>query len=255
MRGSTIVRRSSSSRIAPVVNRTRPGSRRADVNRGKPTRRPPRAPVPAGVPVAQRARQISQTARVCLLGVLRPPRRHLVLDPVPRPPQRTKVPAHRHMPRIEFPGVHVGLHLSQAPIERFAPRPEMRTDYPTSIRIRGPFDLELRRSHKPARRHLLTQDPRRGIPAALTVVQVEQHRHRLHHLPVGFEIRSDIDIPRQCWCAITFRLTSKMGTTRQGGYPLGLPTRTHPDNHAAPPGSPLAAVSARIALFRAPRRP
>ncbi len=40
--GSTIVRRSGSSRIAPVVNRTRPRSRRADLNLGKPTARPPR---------------------------------------------------------------------------------------------------------------------------------------------------------------------------------------------------------------------
>ena len=40
--GSTMVRRSALTRMAPVVNRTRPGSRRADVNRGKPTRRPRR---------------------------------------------------------------------------------------------------------------------------------------------------------------------------------------------------------------------
>jgi hypothetical protein len=43
--GTVMVRRSASRRIAPVLNRTRPGSRRADVNRGKPTRRPARVPV------------------------------------------------------------------------------------------------------------------------------------------------------------------------------------------------------------------
>ena len=45
MTGTVIVRRSSSRRIVPVVNRTRSGSRRADLNRGKPTRRPDRRPV------------------------------------------------------------------------------------------------------------------------------------------------------------------------------------------------------------------
>src|SRR5206468_12067203 len=43
--GSTMVRRSYSSRIGPVVNRTRPTSRpRADLNVGNPTRQPVRVP-------------------------------------------------------------------------------------------------------------------------------------------------------------------------------------------------------------------
>ncbi|CFS04851.1 Uncharacterised protein [Mycobacterium tuberculosis] len=57
--GTVIVRRSSSMRMVPVVNRTLPGSRRPDLNRGKPTRRPLRVPF---LPAFQLARPWARSA-------------------------------------------------------------------------------------------------------------------------------------------------------------------------------------------------
>jgi hypothetical protein len=59
------------------------------------------------LPVLQRRRRVRQAGVVGLLGVLRPPRRHLVLDRIPVPPQRGQGPT---LPRRHLvPGQAVGL--------------------------------------------------------------------------------------------------------------------------------------------------
>ncbi len=66
---------------------------------------------------------------------------------------------------------------------------------------------------------------RAGVTLGVTVVEVEQHRHRLHRRPVRLEIRADIHQPRQPRRAIPARLTRQMHTGRRP-RPPEPPART-----------------------------
>jgi hypothetical protein len=124
----------------------------------------------------------------------------------------------------------------------------MRLHQRPSLRLGGQLDLKLRRRHDPTRRHL-------NQLATGVVEQGEQHQHRLHRRPVALEIRADVHPPRQSRLAVAVRFAGQVQTTGRCRHLPGLRHRAHLDDHAAAPGSRLVAVIARIARFRAPRRP
>ena len=128
MRGSTIVRRSGSSRITPGSEAHPAGVTTRGLEPGETHPAAFARPGLAGVPVVQRPRQIGQARREGLFQVVGPPRRHPTLGPVPRHAQRPQIPSHRPMGRIGPPRIKIGFHLRQAPVECFTSGTEMRTD-------------------------------------------------------------------------------------------------------------------------------
>ena len=126
MRGSTIVRRSGSSRITPGSEAHPAGVTTRGLEPGETHPAAFARPGLAGVPVVQRPRQIGQARRVGLFQVVGPPRRHPTLGPVPRHAQRPQIPSHRPMGRIGPPRIKIGFHLRQPQLNalRRAPKCE-----------------------------------------------------------------------------------------------------------------------------------
>ena len=93
-------------------------------------------------PVGERVGEAGQPAGVGLLGVARPPRRHLVLDLVPafaqavhRPGQgRGELVVGDAVGALGLPLRQIRLHLRQAPVERHPHRPAMRRQHGTLTR-------------------------------------------------------------------------------------------------------------------------
>ena len=235
-----MVRRSASRRMAPVLNRTRPGSRRADLNRGKPTRRPRRVP---SLPAFQfPARAPGQPARTSRPPSSCPP---TMAPPHPwpgsTPTATSQIPTHRlvapdqrlRASRSFFTWAKPQLNaLRRAPKcdRTSAQRPDQRAIRP---RTSPPSPSS------PAAP--LTGWPRHRITLGVPVIQVEQHRHRLHRGPVDLEIGADVHQPRQPHRAVPTRRPGSCAppvtaATRAACLTVRIPTimRARPV-HAWPP--------------------
>jgi len=125
---------------------------------GKPDPRPAPLPGPAGRPLLQAAGQRVQPRVVSLLGVLCPPRRQLILVPVPPAPQRRQ--CLRHLGQLLFGNTvgTFGCALVQAPpdmrqalVERLARRPAVRGQH-ARLRRRRVQRKPLRPQHHLSRR-------------------------------------------------------------------------------------------------------
>jgi hypothetical protein len=124
------------------------------------------------------------------------------------------------MPRVHATSIQVGLHLGQTPIERLTAGTEMRPHHRAPVLIVGAVDLELGGAHHPAGGQPATRRPGRGIPPGVAVVEIEQHRHRLHRDAAGLEVRANIHQPRQPRCAVLTGLARQLHTA---GAPLPGP--------------------------------
>ncbi len=135
-------------------------------------RKPDRRPTPpAGAgrgPVAQRGRQVGQTRRVCLFGVLRPPRGDLVLDLVPDRAQPVGRPRQRRgeltggdaVGLLRLPLAKVGLDPRQSPVVGVTLRTTMRPQHRILPRSRVQRELiRLKNCHHSA---AITRRPRRS---------------------------------------------------------------------------------------------
>ena len=133
---------------------------------------------------------------------------------------------------VEVAGVHVGFHLAQRPIERFAPRTEMRADRRPARRVGRPLQLELRRGDRPSGRQPNPQLAGLGVASGVPGIQREQCRHRLHRSAVGLEVSPDIDPPRHRHRTIGSRAARELNTAGRLGDSGRLGTGPHLDDHS-----------------------
>ena len=208
MTGMVMVRRSGSSRMAPVVNRTRSWSRRADLKRGKP-HSSALSPVPSCWPTSWSARSPGRPGRwsrplSSSAPTTAPPRPWPGSTPCATRPGSTATDSCsglvRRASRSDFTSARPQLNAL-----RRAPKCERTSRTP--LLARQATHLELR-TGRPSSRSAPTH-PTRRTPhnRPVTGIQLEQHRHRLHRRPVGLEISTDIHIPRQRHRTIRLRLT------------------------------------------------
>jgi hypothetical protein len=126
--GATRWRRSASRRIAPVVKRIRPRSRRRILKRGNPTRRPQRRRPCLESASCVRPRPDRQSHRRRPPWSTAPPRGDLVLGLVPVAVDGGKTPRQCGDRRVGRAGVQVGLHPGQRPVVGEPASTEMLAD-------------------------------------------------------------------------------------------------------------------------------
>ena len=229
----------------------------ADRLEPRETHRPSFAGAVFGVlPITQCCHEIGQPGGVALFAVVLPPRRHLGFGLVPRLAEIGEVPRHRHVAGINLFGVHIGFDLGESPVERFAAGTEMRAHQRRPLRIGGPGDLELRRGHHPPCGQRGTQFPVTQVTFGVPAVEGEQHRHLFDSAAVALEIHPDVNQPRQGRGAVLAGITGQLNAAGGHSDPARLRNGAQLDDHGSScAGSALAAVNARMARLRAPRRP
>ena len=79
-------------------------------------------------PVVKRRHQVGDTRGICLLGAGRPPRRHLMLGPVPPLAQLVEAPRQQRDRGVGLAGVEVRFNLRKRPVVREAASTKMLRD-------------------------------------------------------------------------------------------------------------------------------